>query len=255
MTTNEQTNKLIETIAASAWPAKKTKSYGEWLLRAHDGVSNRANSVLTLGDIPNDDDWLFRIEQFYYSQGLTPRFYMTESSPIQLESILKLQDYELDTKIHILSVSPEKIINKVALHNEWELTIETEASAEWMNAFMVLEEHEERDKQAFTDIFRAITFVKGFIALKIKDEIIAVATIATDRGWGYVSNVIVSREYRRRGIASQLMLHLARWAKKHQTKSMFMQVLAHNEPALRLYDTLGFMTIANSYYLKKSASD
>jgi len=251
MRTKEETNKLIETIAARAWPAKRTKKYGKWLLRTHDGVTKRANSVLTLGEIPKDKDWLLHIEQYYHSQGLTPYFYITESSPIGLKTVLENQHYKLDTKLGILSVSPEQIINKVSLHKEWDLTIEPAVSAAWMTAFMSLEGHKSQETKAFTEIFRAIPLVKGFIALKMREEIIAVATIATEDGWGYISNVIVSPKYRRRGIASQLMLHLALWAKKHGTENLFMQVLANNEPALRLYDTLGFVTIAKSYYVKK----
>src|SRR5699024_5744173 len=251
MPTKEETNKLIEMIAARAWPAKKTKKYGKWLLRAHDGVTKRANSVLTLGEIPKEKDWLFHIEQFYQSQGLTPCFYITESSPAALKSVLDKQQYEVDTELCILSVRPELIINKVSLQTEWDLKIEPEVSATWMHAFMLLEGHDVQNIEAFTDIFRAIPLVKGFLALKMRNEIIAVATIATEDGWGYVSNVVVSHKYRRRGVASQLMLHLALWAKNHHTESLFMQVLADNEPALRLYDTLGFVRIANSHYVKK----
>ncbi len=47
---------LIEELAANAWPAYTQQSYGAWKLRATFGTTKRANSVFTVGPMPEDAD-------------------------------------------------------------------------------------------------------------------------------------------------------------------------------------------------------
>ena len=44
---------LLDRLADSGWPALEREPLGEWMLRAADGVTNRANSVLTSGPMPS----------------------------------------------------------------------------------------------------------------------------------------------------------------------------------------------------------
>ena len=43
---------LIEELAANAWPAPVQQQLGPWKLRAGNGVTQRANSVLAVGGMP-----------------------------------------------------------------------------------------------------------------------------------------------------------------------------------------------------------
>ena len=64
----------VERIADRAWPAPEVEQLGDWLLRAAEGWTNRANSALPLGDagLPLDEatqvcrDW-------YVARGLQPK--------------------------------------------------------------------------------------------------------------------------------------------------------------------------------------
>ena len=49
----------LEEVAARGWPAPDTRWLGRWLLRAAEGFTGRANSVLPLGDPgrPLDGRW------------------------------------------------------------------------------------------------------------------------------------------------------------------------------------------------------
>lgn len=239
-------------IAARAWPAEIEESYGNWLLRANQGVTKRANSVLTAGAMPHGENWLIEIEKFYEEKKIRPCFYITESSPAQLDHYLNKNNYKLDTKINILGVNTKKLVNKIKENSRFRVEVTDYATPLWMTAFIKLEEHDSRQREAFESIFHGIPLPKGFLAIYLLDEIVAVATIAAQSNWGYVSNVVVSKHYRRQGIASQLLLHIAKWAYQHDIKSLLMQVLAHNEPALQLYAKLGFKKLANSHYRIKA---
>lgn len=243
-------NRLIETIAAHAWPAEVVEEYGSWLLRANRGVTKRANSVLMVGAIPTSN-WLTEIEAFYKEKNIPACFYITESTPQQADVQLQEANYEKTTELAIMAIQTNMLISHVIENPELHVVILDQVTTEWIDAFIRLEGHDEKNRSAFTTIFEGIRLAKGFLAIYLQDEIVAVATIAAESAWGYISNVVVSEQHRRKGIASQLLLHLAEWAHKHDTENLFMQVLTNNEPALQLYEKLGFKRLAKSYYRMK----
>jgi N-acetylglutamate synthase len=65
----------LERAAAEAMPALVTEPLGDWLLRASEGYTGRANSVLPLGDpgVPFSQA-LTRIADFYHLHNLPPQF-------------------------------------------------------------------------------------------------------------------------------------------------------------------------------------
>src|SRR5690625_4433719 len=92
----------LELIAAEAWPAKTMEPFGEWILRANDGVSKRANSLLAIGTIPTDS-WLHIYESFYKSYEIEPCVYISEVTPKEVVEKLFAHDYEVVTKMYILT--------------------------------------------------------------------------------------------------------------------------------------------------------
>ena len=56
---------LLDELAANAWPAMVQQGLDGWRLRASDGVTRRANSVLSAGRGPAYSDWLVDVESFY----------------------------------------------------------------------------------------------------------------------------------------------------------------------------------------------
>ncbi|MGH8876857.1 MAG: GNAT family N-acetyltransferase, cg3035/Rv0428c family, partial [Stackebrandtia sp.] len=65
----------VERACADSWPAPQTRWLGGWLLRACQGWTLRANSVLALGDPGLDlDAALAEVTRWYADRGLPPRF-------------------------------------------------------------------------------------------------------------------------------------------------------------------------------------
>ena len=85
----EEINEL-ELIAHNAWFAQERMRLGGWLLRADNGITRRANSILPLG--PPGLDLTTAINfatEFYTSRDLIPRFQITEASlPSELDATL-----------------------------------------------------------------------------------------------------------------------------------------------------------------------
>jgi GNAT superfamily N-acetyltransferase len=64
----------LERAADRAWRAPDTELLGEWLLRAADGFTNRANSALPVGDPGMDlDEAIDACVRWYLGRTLTPR--------------------------------------------------------------------------------------------------------------------------------------------------------------------------------------
>src|ERR1043165_3287905 len=65
----------LERIASAHWPAPDTAELGDWLLRAADGWTYRANTALAVGEpgMP-DGDAIGEVEDWYRRRGLIPAF-------------------------------------------------------------------------------------------------------------------------------------------------------------------------------------
>ena len=63
----------------------------------------------------------------------------------------------------------------------------------------------------------------------------------TPNAVGYVKRVIVHPDYRKRGLARSLMLHLITFARcERHLQAIDLHVWESNVPAIRLYEALGF---------------
>jgi len=71
-------------------------------------------------------------------------------------------------------------------------------------------------------------------------------------GEGHIFNVAVKKEYRQKGIGYQMMKALLSEAVNRGITSFTLEVRASNEPALRLYESLGFkrVGIRRDFYSK-----
>jgi ribosomal protein S18 acetylase RimI-like enzyme len=80
---------------------------------------------------------------------------------------------------------------------------------------------------------------------------------ATDQVVGdrhtYIFLLYVSPEHRHQGIGSALMHYAEAWAKKRGDRQIGLQVFHHNQPALSLYQKLGYQT--HSLWMVKPLKD
>ncbi len=81
----------------------------------------------------------------------------------------------------------------------------------------------------------------GFVFENEKGEIIASVNISYSLFYWEVAMVATHPDYRRRGLARQLVTAAIDHAKKHGAKMCVLEVLDINEPAYKLYRNLGFV--------------
>jgi ribosomal protein S18 acetylase RimI-like enzyme len=69
-------------------------------------------------------------------------------------------------------------------------------------------------------------------------------------------DIVTAAPFRRRGLGTQLILHLLQWGKTNGARRAYLQVMCNNDPALRLYTGLGFREIYQYWYrVRKCPAD
>lgn len=247
---NEQNLHAIEKFIAQAWPAETEENYNDWILRANAGVTKRANSVYSIGDIPSSQNWLKDIELFYTRQAIMPCFYISELSAPDLDSFLYVQGYEKTGEMFLM----EQLCKATTSPQKYQVEIELAATPAWIRNFLQLEGFSPDSYTAYGNIFSNITLHKAFISLYHEADVVALGTIVVKEKQAYLSNIVVHERIRRQGVAYILMQELANYAHEHGVEKIYLQVLQDNLPAIRLYEKCGFKRIAASHYRMKKAS-
>lgn len=91
-----------------------------------------------------------------------------------------------------------------------------------------------------------------YLAAVDGDTLVGYIGVQTVLDEGYINNVAVHPEYRRRGIAAALISLLAEQAQAIGLAFLTLEVRESNAPAIALYEKLGFTTVGRrkNYYEK-----
>lgn len=84
--------------------------------------------------------------------------------------------------------------------------------------------------------------------------LVNVSTMGLDNQTWVIGNVAVLPEHRRKGIAQQLIQATIGLARQHQIKNVVLEVIAHNLPAVRLYENEGFEIYSKGVQLHRDAA-
>ncbi|KUH98078.1 GNAT family N-acetyltransferase [Mycobacterium sp. IS-3022] len=218
----------LEHAAALAWPGIERRWVRGWLLRAAGGHTHRANSAVPLG-FEADASALPEIADWYGERGLTPwlsvpdRLYRLADAPPHLETVVMARDIgaENSSATVLLDAVPDP---------------------EWLALY---------SRDVPVDVLTAV--VDGEVTFAtIPGAAVGRAAVTTSpdgRRWVGLSAVRVAEEARGRGLARQLCSTLLGWGAEHGAARGYVQVLADNAAAIRLYESMGFAVQHRSRYI------
>lgn len=243
----------LEAIAAEGWPAPVQQPLGDWLLRWADGFTQRANSALAVDPAdPSDQSVtasLDEVVQFYTSRSARPVVQVVVGSDTHLAveqaGWVPARPNEADTCFQIASVARTLRSTRARIGDrdlDPRPTIVADASDGWLALYA--------NAAAMPDQARAVLEgpeIVGFAS--IGDPVIAIGRVAVTGDWAGIAAIEVLPEHRRRGLGLHLMVALLDWAAERGATSVYLQTRGDNEPALRLYDALGFTTHHEYRYL------
>ncbi|MFC0214720.1 GNAT family N-acetyltransferase [Paenibacillus chartarius] len=259
MTMNLQSIRQMEARAARTWPAEESSLWQGWLLRASGGVTKRANSVLTAGEGPlGEAGWLEEIEAFYRERSLPPTFHVTDGSPASLDELLASQGYEKEFPCEVMTAMTTDV-QKAAESTHFKrggsgrvrVIVQSRADEAWIHNFVRLEQFPEERLPFYRGLCERMPEGSRFFTLLHNDAPAAIATLVGEDGWGGIINVAVDETLRGRGLGTVLMHALGCEAAANQIDRLYLQVVANNEPAYRMYRKLGFSPAYRFHYRVK----
>jgi ribosomal protein S18 acetylase RimI-like enzyme len=217
----------LEHAAALAWPGVEQQWRDGWLLRFGRGSTRRANSAVPL-DVPTVSD-VSAIIDWYADRAAAPLiaapdrlFRIPPGVPIDAETLVMTGDV---TAQHVSAVA-----------------IAARPDDEWLRLYR---------REVPVDVLIAV--VDGEVAFATSSGAAvgrgAVTESPDGTRWVGLSAVHVAEEARRRGLARELCLALLAWGAQRGATRAYVQVLADNTAATRLYESMGFSVHHRSRYV------
>ncbi len=217
----------LEHAAALAWPGVEQGRVGGWLLRFGRGSTRRANSAVPL-DIPAGDD-LSEIIEWYAERGAAPLI----AAPDRLIRIPPGVTKDAETLV---------MTGDVTTQRPSAVAIAARPDDDWLRLY-------QRDVPV--DVLTAV--LDGEVAFA------TAAGAAVGRGavtespdgtrWVGLSAVHVVETARRGGRAREVCDALLAWGAERGATRAYVQVLADNTAATRLYESMGFSPHHRSRYV------
>jgi GNAT superfamily N-acetyltransferase len=239
-----------ERRAVLGWPPVESAPLGDWVLRAADGFSARANSVLALGDpcLPLDDA-VGEVRAFYASRGLPAWAQVVSGSSEEAGLVARgwvtARPGEADSEFQIAAVAQvSRALRRLGDRPVRRLDRSTSptASAGWLADDARAAEHPVAAR-AVLEGPPEVAFVS------VGSPLLAKGRVSLVDDWAGVTDVWVAPEHRRQGLALVVMAALLEWAAERGASTAYLQTRGDNPDALALYGRLGFVTHHTYRYL------
>jgi ribosomal protein S18 acetylase RimI-like enzyme len=266
----------LERAIALHWRGVEEEALGEWVLRAAEGFTGRANSVLPGGDpgLPLDQA-LATVISWYRSRGLPPMVQVAmpldgapdpgrlgrrdEPRPGErdLDAELERRGWGIrsgDAFVMIRDLTQAQVRADAPRRLDVGVRVDRELTARWLAM------HRYRGQSELPPVrMKVLTSApeQVFVSLLTgeagddgnrddEDRAVAVARLSFGGGWAGITSVEVDPAYRRRGLGSALTAACCEQAFTSGVRRVFLQVETGNAAARALYERCGF-TYAHRY--------
>ncbi len=219
-------------------------------------------------DVPEDPGWLTDLVDWYAERGLPPMAQIPLPGAEGVDAVLAGAGWRSHDLVRFLT-GDIAVVQRLAAESaqfpregrpvsnllvqgvppSFAATVHLRLAAEpdeaWLAAYQYrgapLPGHAREGLQrAGPDTELCFASLRGLAEDEATGEVLAVARGALAHGWLGITAVTVASEHRRRGYGTRLMSELAAWAVERDATAIYLQVAADNDPALGLYQRLGF---------------
>jgi ribosomal protein S18 acetylase RimI-like enzyme len=228
------TNDLFDVVEAT-WPAATETQVGPWLIRDGQGGGKRVSAARPLGSVAQDDVALAVSEMEKLGQ---PALFSLRPEDGELDSILAHLGYEvLDPSILFVGPIFEGEAPPVTAFDIWPpLQIMKDVWAEGGIG------------PGRIAVMERVAGPKTSILGRISDRAAGCAFVAMHQTTAMVHAVEVLPDYRRNGLARNMMYAAARWAKEHGAEHFALVTTGSNVAAQSLYSSLGMSVVGRYHY-------
>ncbi|HEX5287741.1 MAG TPA: GNAT family N-acetyltransferase [Streptosporangiaceae bacterium] len=234
----------LEWRAAGTWRAPRFERMGEWLLRAADGFTGRANSALAAGDprrpLPEAVD---AVRAWYAGRGqpamIAVPFPMAGPAG-ELDGMLDAGGWSRREGPAIVMTAPPGAIAALepgpGASVLAPVRVSGEPDADWLGMYHY------RGQQLPPMARRLLMSApwQAFASVREDGETIAIGRVAADAGWAGITAIETDPRHRRRGLATAVTAALATLAVEQGATGLYLQVEDGNAAARTLYERMGF---------------
>lgn len=221
------TPESLEIVCARAWQPLVEESLGQWRLRWADGFTGRANSALAVGDPGMDVPAALRVVcDFAHDRGIPALVQVIRDSPN--ERAVAAAGWA-EGREH--AAGHEVVVLTGALPDGGDAEVLDEPTSGWWELTCPSPSEAERHVLTTGKIGYGVAVRDGVTAGAVRGAIV--------EGWLHVARLAVRPEFRRRGIASELMGALGAWGTAQGAGRWVLQVAEDNAGALAFYAGLG----------------
>ncbi len=240
----------LELLMAQHWQAAEQDWLGGWLLRASGGFTNRANSVLAVGEpgMPMDVAVL-EVTDWYTDRGLRPVAAAPEAAlgEDDTEQLLAAAGAFVTAGWRPIEGGASLVLTGAIgevrgagagrpLPAGLSLHLEDEPDPAWISQYhyrgLAVPEHGIRLLLSAPE--------QVFASIRDGERTVGVARGSLAERWVGLTAMEVDPDHRRQGLALTLISAIAGWGWQRGARSIFLQVAEQNERAQALYRAAGF---------------
>lgn len=245
---------LFQELTHNAWPCRQHLLLNGWILRISEGYTQRANSVLPLhyhGTDPVAD--IHIAEVVYQKTQLSKIIFQIPDcvAPPSLDEVLATIGYEKKSKTIVMTKTLDNQVVTKTIRDD--LRYECDQNhVRWLNFKKMCS----MDMNTYNPLLekiieRIVNPAPRFFYTIANKEIIGGLLGVVERGYFGLFGLEVSPHHRRKHVALSLMQYIIEWCKTNQVHTIYLQVEEVNNPALVLYQKLGFIPAYFYHYRTK----
>ena len=245
----------LERAAAEHWRGTEQEWLGNWLLRAAEGFTGRANSALPLGDSGRPlDDALAAVTGWYRARGLPPMVVVplplggsavagvVPGCPLPSRFDDQLSERSWATRpgpAYVMTAELATLPPAPGLPAGAEFRVDAEPDDAWLAMYHY------RGQQRPPPVLRTVLMsapAQGFASIRAGGgrDVLAIGRLSVGAGWAGITAVEVDPARRRAGLGTALTRRVCAEAARRGARRVFLQVETDNEPARALYERCGF---------------
>jgi len=229
----------LERAAVPGWRAPEEARLGDWLLRAAEGFTGRANSALAVGDpgLPPAQA-VEAVCDWYRARALPPMIAVPYATGLpdtsEVDRFLAGRGWTIRPgAATVMTAAPGEVARPEGVTA---VEVGTEPDDDWLALYHYR-------GQALPPIARRLLMSapwQGFARVRLAGRTIAIGRVAGTGEWAGLTAIEVDPAYRRRGLGAAVSAALAAAAAERGVPGLYLQVEDGNLAARTLYGSLGF---------------
>lgn len=247
----------IEQASFNAWPALSETHHQGINLRIANGYTKRANSANVLSpQLDKLDSLILRYEKTFRQYQLPSIFRLPSFiNNNALDSRLAQDGYQAIDQTQVMVLELPSSLQSDPVKPSPDRAIKTLSPQQWLESFCAINQIENRQQKAHLEILERIKDKTCFAVLYQQGKAIACGLAVANQQLTGLFDLATHADFQRQGHACHLIHHLLQWGSQQGATQCYLQVVANNLPAVKLYQKLGYQTAYHYHYRIKPLTD